>query len=309
MIVPGITCDPDYYTEQDIPLVLDAMIEKIYTHNNWLCYEQLQVGGKCELRWNCSLTEWNNFCSEQMTFATTMESSSKPSWVASMIILGSVITADIYEHLSVMRKVPLFWKLLLLVQCNIAIGIATLNASIAAGQDNVVDILMNSTGLLILNDLDNLIGQLFIFGEEDGGEDFMAKIRTRDKSYALILSFPHLLFVFYYMLMFTGVFQFEHPMKGLQTIIYWNPYSIYFFPPIVVLAYGLFFFDCLECIRCKCCFGPDVSVVTEEEDKTSTTATGEKKEGEISKQQPLEPLVQNQNNQTIEMTVTHVDQD
>ena len=40
--------------------------------------------------------------------------------------------------------------------------ICVLNASIAAGSDTTVDILMNSVGLLILNDMDNIVCKIFL---------------------------------------------------------------------------------------------------------------------------------------------------
>jgi hypothetical protein len=44
----------------------------------------------------------------------------------------------------------------------IAVNIASLNASLTAGQETPVDILMNSMGLLVINDMDNIFGSMFL---------------------------------------------------------------------------------------------------------------------------------------------------
>jgi hypothetical protein len=49
-----------------------------------------------------------------MTFATTIPSENKAAWLAGVIILGITVTQDIYDHLTVMRQVPIFFKILLI---------------------------------------------------------------------------------------------------------------------------------------------------------------------------------------------------
>lgn len=77
------------------------------------------------------------------------------------LLLALTVTSDVFEHIMVLRQVPLFWKLLLICQCLIATNICFLNASITASNSNPVDILMNSTGLLVLNDMDNIVFLIF----------------------------------------------------------------------------------------------------------------------------------------------------
>ena len=52
-------------------------------------------------------------------------------------------------------------------------AICFINAMLTAGCGTPIDILMNSVGLLILNDLDNIVGTLFIFvtGLKGHGEE------------------------------------------------------------------------------------------------------------------------------------------
>ena len=143
-----------------------------------------------------------------MTFSTTITPENRPAWFASVVILAAVITTDIYEHLVVMRQAALFYKFLLIFQVLIAMSIGFINASNAAGQGNAVDILMNSTGLLILNDMDNIVGALFqIHGDSDKlGKPLEEKVKKRDKIFASILALPHLIIVLTYALWFLGLF-------------------------------------------------------------------------------------------------------
>lgn len=153
-----------------------------------------------------------------MSFASTIKVENKPAWLAGVSILGITITADLYDHLLVMRQVPFFFKILLVIQCIIAVNIAILNASLTAGQATPVDILMNSMGLLVINDMDNIFGSIFLIlrSKEEEEEDLLGDgIEHRDKVFARWLSFPHFFLVFIYTLWFMGAFQFSHPEKGL----------------------------------------------------------------------------------------------
>lgn len=109
----------------------------------------------------------------------------------------------------------------------IAINICSVNAQVAAGQDNPVDILMNSTGLLILNDMDNIIGVLFEFNkpdedhkdeEEDECHSFSEHVAKLDRLFGLCIVFPHGFLVFYYSLWFLGMYEVGHPMNGLAVV-------------------------------------------------------------------------------------------
>lgn len=110
-----------------------------------------------------------------MTFASTIPSPNIPAWLAGILILGISVTADVYNHLVVLRQVPFFFKILLIVQSSIAINIAILNASLTAGQSTPVDILMNSIGLLIINEMDNIFGSIFLMlrTKEESDEDLL----------------------------------------------------------------------------------------------------------------------------------------
>lgn len=114
-----------------------------------------------------------------------------------------------------------------------------MNAAIAAGQSNPVDILMNSTGLLILNDFDDIAGNLLesIHPRDESLPSFQDKVEFRDKIFARILSLPHMFFALYYSAWFLGLYQYSHPMAGMETLYFWNPFSLYFYPPIVIVLY------------------------------------------------------------------------
>ena len=36
----------------------------------WDCPSVLVIEGKCEAKWNCSLTEWETYCGDQMKLST-----------------------------------------------------------------------------------------------------------------------------------------------------------------------------------------------------------------------------------------------
>ena len=96
-----------------------------------------------------------------MKFATTVTTGNKVPWATSIIILGATVLSDVYDHLSVIRHVPFIFKLMLILQSLIAIYICMLNAFITAGQAHALDILMKASALLVLNDMDNVIGAFF----------------------------------------------------------------------------------------------------------------------------------------------------
>lgn len=82
-------------------------------------------------------------------------------WIVSIFILGSIILSDIFNHLLYIHYANFWFKSLLLMQLLISINIFILNALLAAGQENGMEILLNAIGLIIINDIDNIIGELF----------------------------------------------------------------------------------------------------------------------------------------------------
>ena len=50
-----------------------------------------------------------------------------------------------------------------------------LNGSLTAGSETIIDILMNAVGLIVLNDLDNVIGNIYSFnsGIDSQHEDIL----------------------------------------------------------------------------------------------------------------------------------------
>lgn len=101
-------------------------------------------------------------------------------------------------------------------------NIAILNGSLTAGQKTPIDVLMKLMGLLIINHMDNIFGNLFLMlrtkGEKE--DDLLNKgLERRDKVFARWLSFPHLILVVVYGLWFLGAFQYENPEEGLVIIV------------------------------------------------------------------------------------------
>lgn len=203
------------------------------------------------------MTEWeNDICGDDydgMTFSTIVNSQVKTFWIISMVILSFALTSDNCDHLMHLSVFALPWKVLLLGQVIVSMSICVLNACLTAGTDSVVDILMNAVGLMILNDLDNIVGKLYVFmaGLEDD-ESFETCGKT-DRIFSLSFAFPHVLWVIFYSMWFLGIFQFEHPptmfwvIIGIQTIlipialIIW--YAICFAPMFEGCRKG-----CLKCI-------------------------------------------------------------
>ena len=73
-----------------------------------------------------------------------------------MILLAFSLTCDCCNHLLYIRNAPIIWKFKLIMQIQISVNICFLNALLCAAQGTGFDMLMNSLGLLILNDLDDI---------------------------------------------------------------------------------------------------------------------------------------------------------
>lgn len=98
-----------------------------------------------------------------MTFATTVTGANTTFWIVSMVILAFALTSDCVDHLMHLRIVGAPWKILLGGQVIVSMTICVINATLTAGSDSVLSILMNAVGLMVLNDLDDIVGKLFIF--------------------------------------------------------------------------------------------------------------------------------------------------
>lgn len=68
---------------------------------------------------------------------------------------------------------------------------------------------MNSTGLLIVCDMDNIVAAIFLLQYDpcEGNSEWSLeeKITKRDKVFAKILTFPHFLYVLIYSSWFLGL--------------------------------------------------------------------------------------------------------
>lgn len=122
-------CDVDACLEKAVKEIRDTS----FGTNEWKCPKMFQSSGQCYIQWNCSISEWKDFCGNSMQFATTIASHCKPAFIASVIILSATIANDINEHLLIMRQVPLLWKVLKMAQILISVYICIVNSSNAAG--------------------------------------------------------------------------------------------------------------------------------------------------------------------------------
>ena len=68
---------------------------------------------------------------------------------------------------------------------------------------------MNALGLLILNDLDNIVGALFVFVAGLENEDELEPFIAKDRGYALSFVFPSLIWITAYSLVFLGIVNLE----------------------------------------------------------------------------------------------------
>ena len=78
-----------------------------------------------------------------------------------MSLLAFSLTSDCCHHLMYLQRASLIFKIKIVLQIVIAMNVCFLNAILAAGQGNGFDILMNSMALMTLNDIDDIIAQLY----------------------------------------------------------------------------------------------------------------------------------------------------
>lgn len=116
-----------------------------------------------------------------------------------MVILCFALTSDTVEHLTHMRFVNPVCKFKLMIQVMVSQTICVLNAALTAGSNNFVDILLNAVGLMILNDLDNIVGALYVHIVGIGKHEHSEKQANRnDRIYSLSFAVPFVLWVLLY---------------------------------------------------------------------------------------------------------------
>lgn len=160
------------------------------------------------------MDEWASICDDDyggLSFASIVTEQNRPYWILSMILLAFSLTSDCSDHLMYIRSVKWPWKILLMFQVIISMVVCVVNALLCAGSDSVLDILMNALGLMILNDLDNIVGSLFIFIVGIADEEEVDLFNQKDRIYALSFTYPHLTWVLFYCLWVLGVYQLQHP--------------------------------------------------------------------------------------------------
>jgi len=145
-----------------------------------------------------------------------------------MAILSISLTQDCCDHLMHMRSKPFLWKLLLLLQIIISMTICLLNALLTASLKSTVDILMNAVGLLVLNDLDNIIGAIYLFVTDLSQEDEVEGLNQSDKIYAMGFVIPHLTWVILYSLVCLRVISMDHPPTMFWFLNYMQVFAIPF---------------------------------------------------------------------------------
>lgn len=154
-----------------------------------------------------------------------------------------------------MRQGNWYFRFLLILQCLISSNICVLNATLTAGSDHAVDILLNSVALLALNDAVEIMGRFFLMQLDEEIDDPMGEeVVYRDRVFARWLAFPHFIVVILYGLLFLGVFGAEKPLNGFTFAVYVQPYSIFGFPLFCVPWYCICYLDVFEKIRCAFCF-------------------------------------------------------
>ena len=94
-----------------------------------------------------------------------------------------------------------------------------LNGTLTAGSETVLDILMNAVGLIVLNDLDNIIAAVFIFNTGIDAEHEDDLLIDRDRQFGMAFSIPHFIWVFFYSLFFLGFYQLEQPVQIFRGIL------------------------------------------------------------------------------------------
>ena len=128
-----------------------------------------------------------------------------------------------------LQRASFIFKIKIVLQIVIAMNVCFLNAILAAGQGNGFDILMNSMALMTLNDIDDIIAQLYsiISGINFGCEE--VTIHTdRDYLFSRAFAIPHLIWVAFYSLCMLGAIQIENTPAFITMALFVQTYGITF---------------------------------------------------------------------------------
>ena len=100
-----------------------------------------------------------------------------------------------------------------MVQVVVAINICFLNALLCAGQKSGFQMLMAALSLMSLNNLDNVIGALYlvISGLKVEGKNDMVILTKADQIFSLGIAVPHIIWVIIYSLVFLGGIPIQRP--------------------------------------------------------------------------------------------------
>lgn len=169
-----------------------------------------------------------------------------------------------YSHALLMRNVSPVHKLLLVAQIQIAAFVCRLNAQLTAGQDTVIDILMNAAGLYILNEIDEIFLMLFQpcrkpENDEECVNNIKANVRNHDRVFGLIICSIHFIYMLTYMITQTSNISRETE-STMQSFLDYGPFG-YSTPIFIGILYIMFYGytlglsflkkDLLTCNNCK----------------------------------------------------------
>ena len=138
-------------------------------------------------------------------------------WIVAMIVLSFSLTNDCCQHLLYMRVASFPWKVKMMLQILISINICFMNAILCAGQDTGFDMIMNSLALMALNDIDNIIAELFMVMSGINLDNIEVVVLDRqDYFYSKFFAIPHMIWVLFYSLCFLGAIPIANPPEFVR---------------------------------------------------------------------------------------------
>lgn len=163
---------------------------------------------KCEAKIPCNIKEWNDWCDEGMQMSKYVTPDMIYPWFIAQIIIGVMLTMDMYNHAVLVRHVDPLHKILLLLQIQIAAYVCRLNAEVTARSESIIDVLMNAAGLYILNEFDNIVLMLFHpcrkqENDAEAVDSVENKITSTDRMFGSIISYLHFAFMVSYWISYT----------------------------------------------------------------------------------------------------------